>query len=308
MQISARLASILAGGALLVGYGGYRIGTSKTGPAETPITPANAPAARAPGIRYERWRDPRERAFTIEVPAGWRTEGGVFRHGPVDVRSTWTTTSPDGAIYVSGGDAEIPPFTVPNQMLSFGGFREGSWYAPPQGSGTRLMVRQYLPGAAFARDHVTSKIARTCSNVVVTESGERPDAVSALNAATSEFGNVGLDVRLSAGEVGFTCNRGGTALEGYYFAATQLVQNEIMAMWTVPHLYGFLAPPDRAAQAQAVLEHVLGSFELSQDWSARQQAGTMRTSADVRRANDAVTEILRRSWERRNADGGAPPE
>lgn len=303
MHKYARLGTILSGAAV-VGYGGYKLGANDPAPVDgqAPGAPAaNAPAGEG-GIRYERWQDPREKAFTIEVPVGWRTEGGVFRTGAADIRRAWATTSPDGAVYVSGGDSEIPPFTVPNQTLAIAGYSEGAWWAPTQSRGERFLIRRYMTGVEFASDYVTGKFRGSCADFAVLDRRERPDAVAELNQLLSQFGSRGLSVRVEAGEVRFTCNSGGRPLEGYFLAATQRVSNELFAMWSVPHLYGYLAPPAQAKQAQAVLERMLASFELDQDWSDKQDEENRQTSHELKLENTVIMGILRRSWDSRDPD------
>ncbi|MBM3814450.1 MAG: hypothetical protein FJW20_22730 [Acidimicrobiia bacterium] len=106
--------------------------------------------AHRPGLKFTRFTDSRENAFSVEVPQGWKTAGGLFRFASVDTRGTLETVSPDGEIRVSWGDATLPPFTVPNPMLAMAGFREGSWYAP--GYGVKMLVKRYTPGASFAEE------------------------------------------------------------------------------------------------------------------------------------------------------------
>ena len=63
--------------------------------AETPGAAA-APAAGPGGLQYVRFSDPKEGAFTIDVPAGWKTEGGLFRFHAIDPRAAVESVSPDG--------------------------------------------------------------------------------------------------------------------------------------------------------------------------------------------------------------------
>ena len=91
---------------------------------------AAARPAAGPRLDYVRWQDPKENAFSVEVPRGWSVTGGMFRFAPVDTRGAVELTSPDGQIRITSGDAEISTHTVPTQILAMTGFREGSWYSP----------------------------------------------------------------------------------------------------------------------------------------------------------------------------------
>ena len=257
---------------------------------------SGAPAAGGqPAPNWVRWQDPKENAFSFEIPSGWNATGGLFRFASVDIRPAWQLVSPDGQVRITGGDAEIPSFTLPSPTLAMGGFREGSWYSP--GYGVNMIVRRYLPGLAFAREYVTGKVARGCTELTFTESRERPDAVQALNAVYSQYGAYGVSLSLSAGEVAFTCRQNAQPMSGYYFAGTQLTQT----IWRVEHLCGFLAFLPRAAEAQAVLHHIIGSSQVNPQWYAMQQGITASTSRIVARTSEAISNIINETYWNRQA-------
>lgn len=253
--------------------------------------------ARAPQLSYTRWQDPRESAFSLEVPASWRTEGGLFRFASVDVRGAWVSTSPDGRSRISGGDQEIPLFAVPNQTLDFTGHPEGSSYSP--GGGVTMRVRRYSDGLTFAREYVANRVVPGCAGLTFTSSRPRADAVAAINAIGAEFGAVGVSTTLDAGEVQFTCAMNGAPVEGYYFAATRKTEMQAFATWNVEHLYGFVASPSAAADAQAALEHALQTFQLNEQWANMQGNIASNTSRIVAETNDAISNSIRSSFENR---------
>jgi hypothetical protein len=259
-----------------------------------------APAAGGqPAPNWVRWQDPKEKAFSFEVPSGWNITGGLFRFASVDTRPAWQLASPDGQVRISGGDAELPPFTLPSPTLAMAGFREGSWYSP--GYGVNMLVRRYLPGLAFAREYVTARVARSCSDLVFTDSRERPDAVQALNAIYSQYGAYGVSLSLTAGEVAFTCRQNEQSMRGYYFAGTQLTQTQGSGLWNVEHLCGFLAPAARAAEAQSVLHHIIGSIQVNPQWAAMQQGIAANTSRIVARTSEAISNIINETYWNRQA-------
>lgn len=128
--------------------------------------------ARAP--RYVRWEDPRERAFSVEVPDGWRATGGTVRPSTVLVQAELEATSPDGALTMAVGD-RYPVFVEPNAMLSFAGIGEGGTYVDP--SGYPSPVRRYAPGSAFVEEYVLPDRA---PGFVVTAERDRSDLAGRL--------------------------------------------------------------------------------------------------------------------------------
>jgi len=80
------------------------------------------------GLQFVSFRDPREGSFTVDVPAGWKTAGGLFRSSPLVSRTAVETDSPDGLTRIILGDAELPS--------SFQEFLPGTlpWAVKPAGS------------------------------------------------------------------------------------------------------------------------------------------------------------------------------
>lgn len=255
-----------------------------------------APAKSA--MAFDRWSDPVEQAFSLEVMRGWKTGGGSARFASVDVRSGVRTESPDGNAWVFFGDTELPPFTPPSQMLAVGGFREGMWYSP--GYGVNMMVRSYETGRGFARSYAESVLGRRCGGLRITSSRDRADASDAINAVYGQFGQ-GVNVRLSTGEAAFTCGAQGSPRQGYVFAGTLATQAGMGAIWNVQYLAGFIATPDQAPNAESAMKHMLDSIQLNPDWVARQQSMTMATSQIVTRTNAAIADMIKDTYEHRQA-------
>ncbi len=242
-----------------------------------------------PALSWVRWQDPKENAFSFEVPTGWNAAGGLFRFASVDTRTAWQLSSPDGQVRITGGDAEVPPFTVLTPTLATSGFYEGSWYSP--GYGLNMMVRRYLPGVVFAREYVQRKAPRDCAELTFTETRERPDAVQALNALYAQSAGYVVST-LTAGEVAFTCRQNNQPMSGYYFAGTKLNQSPGVAQWYLEYLFGFLAAAPRVAEAQSVLHHVIGSIQINPQWAATQQGIAANTSRIVSRTQQEISKTI----------------
>lgn len=249
-------------------------------------------------LKYAEWRDPREGAFTAEVPQQWQTQGGTFRYASVDVRQALQSQSPDGEIMLLAGDASLPPFTLPNQMLAMGGMREGGWY--DAGYGVRMMIRRYIPGPAFAHEYAQTA-GKSCNGLQIGQPRERREISDAVNATYRQFQMMGVMVQLTVGEVAFTCNRNGVPVNGYVFAGTQIVQMQSgSSVWNVQYLYAYMAPARRESEARAALDHLVGTFRVDPQWEARQQQTTMATSHIVAQAQQQISDGIMKSWEYKN--------
>lgn len=160
-----------------------------------------------------------------------------------------------------------------------------------------MLVRRYVPGAAFARDYVLTRAAPGCAGTQITENRERPDTVASMNAIYARYGG-GMQVRLTAGEAAFTCQKAGRAMQGYYFAGTQLTQ--VMGMpggiWNVEYLFGYLAPEGKTGTAQDVLGHILQTVQINPQWLAMQQNVAANTSQIVSQTQAAISQTISSSY------------
>jgi hypothetical protein len=250
-----------------------------------------------PGLAFVRFTDPRENAFSTEVPRGWKTSGGLFRVASVDTRGAVESVSPEGDIRVSAGDKDLPPFTVPNQVLAMAGFREGSWYSP--GYGVRMMVRRYQPGVVFAEDYVRAKLAPQigCSSLTITAKESRPDLTKSINALYSQFAAQGMNVREDAGEVWFSCTHNNQQWKGYYLVTTQISAGAGGGVWHAEHVLGYAAASGKAAIAEIAMLHLAVAMQLNPEWVKMQQGVTMATSQIVAKTNEQVSSTIRKTFE-----------
>jgi hypothetical protein len=250
-----------------------------------------------PNIEYVKWQDPKENAFSLEVPRGWEVSGGMFRFASVDTRTAVEVLSPDGQIRITAGDAEIPTFVLPDQLLQSTGFPEGSWYSP--GYGVTMMVMHYLSGVEFAEEYVKTKVAKGCSELTFEEKRDRPDVAEAINNIHAQYNLGTMSITLNTGEVAFTCQKDSEAMRGYYFAGTQLTTGygaEGSGLWNVQFLFGYLAAAPKADLAQAVLSQMITSFRPNPEWVRRQQNLTAETSEIVARTHAEISEMIDQAY------------
>ncbi len=258
-----------------------------------------AVVSHTPPLAFVTFVDPKEQAFSVDVPKGWNVRGGLFRFASVDTRPTVELTSPDGKIRVTSGDAQIPTFTVPTQTLAWAGFREGSWYSP--GYGVNMMLRRYLTGAQFAEEYVRSRVlaAAACSDGQITDRRDRRELAEPINQLYQGLGAGVGAVRLDLGEVRFTCTKNGERWQGYYLAGTLLVNSPAGGLWHVDHLIGYASSQPKAPLAEAVLLRMIRSAHENPAWTRMQQNITADTSRIVARTGQEISDSVRKTFENR---------
>jgi hypothetical protein len=128
--------------------------------------------------------------------------------------------------------------------------------------------------------------------------------VQAMNTIMAQHGSPVMSQRLHAGDTAFRCRQGQVPAVGYVFVATLITGgNDGGAIWNVDQLQGYLSPPERVSQAQAILAHMIGSIRLNPDWVRMQRNVTAATTRIVADTNAHISKIISDSYWSRQASG-----
>lgn len=229
-----------------------------------------APAGASAGgpVQYVRWSDPRENAFSVSIPQGWKVVGGAYRLSATDVRQSVTLLSPDSTMRIAVGDSNIGAYTAPTPMHYQLGFREGMTTA--LGDGSQLEIRRFMSGAQYARAYVERYVQPACGNLKIVSNNDRADLTQTFTQQALAEG-MPANGQVSAGDIAFTCNASGQEAQGYYAIATGLPFPNQAPLWYVYRLYGFLAAPARAREAGSICQKVLESWKPNEQWKQQQK-------------------------------------
>jgi len=190
-------------------------------------------------------RDPREQAFSIAVPKGWKIYGGLFRFSSVDTRLVVDMTSPDGSTNIRVGDSTVPPYTVPGPFIR---------PAPHAAA--------YASGSVFASKYGQARFGSMCQGLQVTQSQAKAPKYH------SEGGGL---IRTTGGEAYFTCTKNGAAMVAYVYAETTLVgPGGPGSNWRVVSLGSVIAPAAEGTAAGAMLQHAGESLAINPAWMQMQ--------------------------------------
>lgn len=246
------------------------------------ITP---PAVWA-NLQWRKWQDPNEGAFSINVPAGWRVEGGLVRNAPVDVRLNVLLTSPDGMVQIRIGDAMIPPFVTPNQMLTQTGSGEGRWYSP--GYGVRFLVQRYLPASYFMTHWYLPQRVGQVQKVLVRVHQTKARQIS------QTLSQMGLQVRVDMADMTFQVKTNQGQRNGYAMIQTKLISTPGSqgSTWDVSKMTWYMADPRAEALAARVYSGVVGSLQWNHQWYARQLQIAGASSDIIRRTDNEIANII----------------
>jgi hypothetical protein len=259
------------------------------------VAVAQTQVATLPPIQWQRFVDPNEASFSIDVPAGWRVSGGLARRNALQFWPWLTAVSPDGNTILAFGDANLQSYVLPTSMLTAAGFREGSIYNG--GGGTYYVVGRYVPGVLFAKLYAQQRLPRFCGEIQA--GAERPDAAARIGAAYGGF------AQTTAGDVRFACRKNGMEFEAYVFCATSLTPWPMVGpgagLWYPSFLFAYLAPKPLAAVAEQMVAHMLRTIAISPQWLALTSNTAMAVSRIATASGHAISDSIMRGWEARNA-------
>lgn len=231
-------------------------------------------ANAAPATQWTRFEDPNEHAFSLDVPAGWKTEGGLVRRGPVDLSVFLRALSPDGSVMLILGDPAPAYFGTP-------------------GLGAGPKARPYLAGQAYARQYLEESLPALCSSAQFISAEDRPEIASGPLAQGTPY------ARHDAGDATFSCIHNGKPVKAFMVAGTFLYAARMRAMpgsWGVNLLAGFLAPEARVDEVKAIVLHMLQSSRFDPDWNRRQQANVDQATRTLNSITAAQQRAFDSSW------------
>ena len=231
-------------------------------PAET-RTPSSAELiAAVPVTAYTRLTDPIEQAFTIDVPSGWRSEGGLARLAIIQINPYVRTLSPDKMTYLMMGEPGMPSFAPPSEVGLKLGFREGTLYSP--GLGQQVLIMHFLSGAELARRYGQTALGSVCPALKFVSSLERPEIAQKVNQAVPTV----IPSRVSGGEARFTCTHNRQEMDASVVAVTRITRDNVG--WAVIGLFAYITPKGQAERAQTLLQHIANSIHWSDAWVQKQ--------------------------------------
>lgn len=247
----------------------------------------SAPAGPLPALVA--WREPRELAYTMSVPQGWRVDGGIHRRDVTHYSDGVQAMSPEGAV-VWIGDGRVADCMVPGPgaagMTQPGmcGLQSGAQF----GSGYLQMMSRDL-GLALTRDGV---------QVI-----QRPDIAQQADELPR---SMGLRVQSSAVEIRFRGTRQGAPVAGALMARATLFhsvqgQNFLLGTQTF-YVSGFAGRPEQFGTLSRLTGVMAASRRINPVWWQQTQRINREVAESTLNMMRQQAEAQQRSfWDRMDA-------
>jgi hypothetical protein len=161
-------------------------------------------------------------------------------------------------------------------------------------------VQPYMTGAQYCLFYVRSRILTFCSDLQITDMKDSPPvekpAPMPMTAAA----------RFTIGSLSFSCREQGRPRTGYCIAKTTISipppQLQMPSFgWRAEELSAYIAPPEGAGQAEAVLNRMRNSFRVNTQWGMREIQGAGARSRIISGATQEIAGMAESSQRYRDA-------
>jgi hypothetical protein len=223
------------------------------------------------------WKDPNEGAFTINVPKGWDVKGGVIR--PY-IDATYTIKAESAEMGIEYYNPYPPIYTVPNPVLSFSGFGEGSHYNPSGGIAQDMIVMREKTAEEYIRQIWAKKL-----NLTVTEVKDRPDLIKNIPHS-----------QLVKNITSFEATLTGDGKAHKVFVIEHGIGIDATVLWTVS-LTHYWSTEAKLNTMDKVYNAMSKSFKLDVQWVTREQTEVAKRSGIISSTAEGIDNIINSTFQ-----------
>lgn len=266
------------------------VGSSRT-------TGARAAVKRSPVHRYRLYEDVTEKAFTVLIPEGWKTEGGIMRIAPSQIQTIvdgcgkklyFSIHDPDSRASITYFPTEIFHTSAPGT----------SWLsvAPGQVLNGMKQMPQVLTPAQYVAQIVFPSSRPDASNV---QWGEIKPLTSLADAWNRAFHSEDpVPPRVIAESVEVAYDRAGTRFAELWTALITTTSVNTSTVWLPDFAVVAGGPVDRVEAMAPVLKAVITSFRMNPSWMANMIADFDACTKKVAKTQEGIREHERRISQR----------
>ncbi len=261
-----------------------------TGGNQNAIAPGNNPTVKYTEYKdaksFKTFTDPREEAFSLEVPSDWTvSEGSGIIRPYLDAGVGFEAKSPSGqGFFIQEPYGYV--YATPNAVLSYAGFTEGSLYDPSGGISKPMMVKKYT----LASDFIREIVEKSGLNVGKLKVIDRPDLLVSGNPLIS---------KQSAAEADFEYERDGQRVKSVVALRTALVELPGTGIWSVG-VMEYYAPPELLGETELLALHMQRSFKVNQTWAKKEQEEVQKRLGAIGKSGGDISEIISSTIEMRS--------
>jgi hypothetical protein len=251
--------------------------------------------------RFLRQPEPKEGAFTILLPAGWKASGGIVRVNPlaangalnaIGAKLDFTVSSPDGKVtlrWLPETNYVDTRGTALQGMFAPGSNYNGAPVAP------KMSAQLYLLQAVFPLSH------RGASQVTVAGRYPLPGVAAGYQRVVREM-RLPVQFAYDAALVVISYNENGGAWREALYTAIQDWGPAGNGLWTNKDTFTVRAPASEFDKAARMVSVIVNSVELNPRWVEGEIRGqiqrneiAIRAQQDIARLDREIVEHRRRT-------------
>lgn len=236
-------------------------------------------------VEFVTLTDPKENAFTVDMPKGWKTQVSMERVQN-QTRSCGVSVHPDGGTRLFFGDPSLPMFTLPVPEY---GIQEGM----PTGN-PLYQVSRFVPAERFFSDYAKMAYGKKENFKIISTDPDK----AAQKEMQQKFAEQGLpNMQPDIVKVVFSYNEKGNVTKGIIAGMTMQTGN----IWAV-ECNGFIAPEKNFEATETLRVRMVKSFKTNPEWRAKEdRAFAQRMEAD-RQQSAAYMQQMTNAHNQRMAD------
>lgn len=232
-----------------------------------------------PKYSFYNFTDPEENAFSVNIPEGWQvsSDSGLIRpYIDAGVKLMAASSDNSGFFYIS----PYGVYTVPNALLTFAGFAEGSYYDPSNGIATPMLVKNYTEAKDFLSEYIQKLNVET--NVV--EIIDKPDLINQNPAP--------LITKQSAAEMTYTSNQITYKLIAYNY----LMEYSGTGIWSAT-LFGYYSPKNLFNETEYLVLRSSETFKVNPQWAAREAQEVNKRIGTISSTQNSISDTISSTFE-----------
>ncbi|MBS3107871.1 hypothetical protein J4468_03040 [Candidatus Woesearchaeota archaeon] len=245
----------------------------------------NEPKVYVPEYAFYKFTDPKENAFSIQVPAGWKVskDSGLIRpYIDAGVYLNVYSEQNQGFMYIS----PYSVYTVPNDILTFAGFTEGTSYDPSNGLAKPMIIKKYTEASDYLKEYIQGQ------NGELIETKDRPDLISAASNS--------LITKQSAAEASYYITQNGIKIKYTLIAYNYLVEISGTGIWSA-NLFSYYSPEDTFDETERLVLQIKNSFEVNEEWAKKEVVEIQKRSNIISTSQAEVSDTISSTFEYRSS-------
>lgn len=236
-------------------------------------------------LTFYTFQDPNEGAFTISIPSTWQVMNGSGLIRPyIDAGVMVAAYSENqGFIFLS----PVAAYTIPNSILDFAGFTEGTYYDVSGGIAKPMLVKRFID----AREYLNEYSEQLNVDTRIIEVVDRPDLIKS---------NLGpLITQQSAAEMTYVSSPGPSQLKNKVIAYLYLVETGSIGVWAAT-MFGYSSPESLFNETEYLVLKSAETFKVDTNWAKREAQEVNRRIGIISETQESISDAIASTFEYRS--------